>query len=160
MPNEFKNPSTWKFFAEVLETYLGQLKGTGCIPLCYVIRHLATAPPNAQYQTEQEQSIALVPLSGPDYQWDNIQVYGIIKQLGLEGPGRSYIMPFDKASDGRAAWQALMGHFEVDSYRNRNVEEAGSVLENIHYKEEWKGFNFEKFIEKHNDAFLELSRYG
>lgn len=160
MPDKFKTPSNWKIFAEALETYLGQLKGTGRIPLRYVIRRIAVPPPDVQYQTEQEQSVALVPLSGPDYQRDNVRVYGIIKQLVLEGPGRSYIMPFDKASDGRAAWLSLVGHFEGDSYRNRNVEEAYAMLENIHYEGERKGFNFEKFIEKHNEAFLELSRYG
>jgi hypothetical protein len=33
MPNKFKLPSSWKAFAEALDTYLGQLKGTGHIPL-------------------------------------------------------------------------------------------------------------------------------
>jgi hypothetical protein len=32
-----------------------------------------------------------------------------------------------------------MGHFEGDSYRNKNVEEAKAILENIHYEEERKG---------------------
>jgi hypothetical protein len=160
MPDKFKNPSTWKIFAEALETYLGQLKGTGRIPLCYVIRRLATPPPEAQHPTEQEQSIALVPLVGPDYQRDNVRVYGIIKQLVLEGPGRSYIMAFDKTSDGRNAWLSLIVHFEGISYRNRNDEDVYTMLENIQYEGERKGFNFKKFVEKHNEAFLELSRYG
>ncbi len=48
MPDKFKNPSTWIFFAKALEMYLGQLKGTGHIPLRYVIRRLAVATPDAQ----------------------------------------------------------------------------------------------------------------
>jgi hypothetical protein len=160
MPDKFKSPLNWKIFSEAMETYLGQLKGTGHIPLSYVIRRLAQPPQDAQYQTELEQSIAMAPLIGPDYQRDNVRVYAIIKQLVLEGPGRSYIMPFDRISDGHAAWLALIGHFEDDSYRNRNVEDAYSSLERIHYEGERKGFNFEKFVEKHNEAFLELSRYG
>jgi hypothetical protein len=42
------------------------------------------------------------------------------------------------------------------------VEFAYSVLECIHYEGERKGFNFnfDKFVEKHNKAFLELSHYG
>jgi hypothetical protein len=55
-------------------------------------------------------------------------------------------LPFDRVSDGHAAWMALFGHFEGDSYRNCNVEDVY--------------FTFEKFVEKHNEAFLELSRYG
>jgi hypothetical protein len=125
-----------------------------------VIHRLAQPPEDAQYQTKMEQSIAMAPLTGPDYMRDNARVYAIIKQLILEGPGRSYIMSVDRVSDGRAAWLALINHFEGDSYRNRNVEDAYSALERIHYEGEQKGFNFEKFIEKHNEAFLELSRYG
>jgi hypothetical protein len=58
---------------------------------------LAQAPPDALYQTELEQSIAMAPLV---------------------------------------------------------IEIA---LECIHYEGEHQGFNFKKFVEKHNEAFLELS---
>jgi hypothetical protein len=129
MPDKFKSPTNWKVFAEAMQTYLGQLKGTGRIPLSYVIRCVAQPPDDTIYQTELEQSIALAPLVGPDYSRDNARVYAIVKQLVLEGPGRSYIMAFDRISDGRAAWLALVSHFEGDSYRNRNVEDAYAALE-------------------------------
>jgi hypothetical protein len=88
MPDKFKFPSNWKIFSEAnMETYLGQLKGTGRIPLSYVIRRLAQPPDDVQYQTELEQSIAMAPLIGPDYLRDNARVYAIIKHLVLEGPG-------------------------------------------------------------------------
>jgi hypothetical protein len=45
-------------------------------------------------------------------------------------------MPFDCTNDGHAAWMALIGHFEGNSYRNRNVEEAYTLLEHIHYEGE------------------------
>ena len=107
-----------------------------------------------------EESIAIAPLVGDDFQRDNTRVYGIIKQLVLEGPGRSYILPFDKTSNGRAAWLSLTAHFEGESYCNRNVEEAYATLESLHYEGERRGFTFEKFVEKHNGAYLELERYG
>lgn len=28
-PNKFRSPAGWKIFSEAMETYLGQLKGTG-----------------------------------------------------------------------------------------------------------------------------------
>ncbi len=83
-----------------MQTYLGQLKGTGRIPLSYVICRVAQPPDDAVYQTELEQSITMAPILGPDYLWDNARVYAIIKQLVLEDPGRSYIMTFDRHSDG------------------------------------------------------------
>ena len=81
---------------------------------------------------------------GDAFQRDNARVYGIIKQLVIEGPGRSYILPYDKANHGRQAWLALRAHYEGEGFRNRNVEEAYSTLEHIFYEGEKKGFTFEK----------------
>ncbi len=99
-PDKFKIPTSWKVFAEALETYLGQLLGFGATPLKYVIRKQAVPIPNAVYMTEQEQKVATLPLIGPTFDRDNAKVYGIIKQLVLEGPGRSYVIPFDKEANG------------------------------------------------------------
>jgi hypothetical protein len=86
-------------------------------------------------------------------------VFGIIKQLVLEGPGRTYIIRFDATANGRGAWQALRDHFEGDGFRNRNVEDAYSTLEHLTYDGERKGFTFERFVERHMDAYLELERF-
>jgi hypothetical protein len=53
----------------------------------------------------------------------------------------------------------LTAHFEGESYRNRNVEDAYATLEALHYEGE-KRIHFEKFVEKHNETYLELERYG
>jgi hypothetical protein len=102
----------------------------------------------------------MAPLLGPDYLRDNARVYAIIVQLVLEGPGLNYTLVFDRVGDGRATWLALVHHFEGDIFRNRNVKEAYSTLEYIHYEGQRKGFTFETFVKKHNEAILELSRYG
>ena len=86
------------------------------------------------------------------------KVYGIIKQLSIEGPGRAYVIPFDTAQNGRGAFLTLQDHFESDSFRNRSKNEAFSTLRTLHYTGEKRGFTFEKFVEKHKEAFLELER--
>jgi len=103
--------------------------------------------------------IALAPLNGASYQRDNARVYGIIKQLVLEGPGRTYILRFDGAADGRSAWLALRDHYEGDGFRNRNVDDAYTLLDKLSYAGEKKGFTFEKFVERHMECFLELARF-
>jgi len=160
MPDKFKSPSGWCIFAEAMETYLSHLCGSGHIPLKYVIRRLTIPIPNAIYDTEIEENIDIAPLIGEDFQRDNVRVHGVMRQLALKGPGRSYILPYDKTSDGRAAWLRLTAHFEGESYHNRNVEDAYATLDALHYEGERKGFTFEKFVEKHNEAYLELERYG
>ncbi len=73
-PNKFKTASSWKTFSEAFETYLGQLNGSGRIPLSYVIREQAAADPLAAYPTTQAQLIALAPLIGDSYNHDNARV--------------------------------------------------------------------------------------
>jgi hypothetical protein len=160
LPDKFKQPSQWRVFAELVETYLSQLKGSGCVALNYVIRKLAVPIPGMIYETVAEQAVTIAPLVGEQYNRDNAKVYGILKQLCLDGPGRSYILNFDKAKDGRGAWLAMYNHYEGDSYRNRAKLEAYAILENIHYEGERKGFTFEKFVERHNECYLELIRHN
>ncbi len=159
-PDKFKNGIAWKVFAKATETYLGQLLGSGRIPLSYVIRKIDIPDLDAIYQNNIEHLIAIAPLQGDAFQRDNTKVYGIIKQLVIEGPGRSYILPFDKANDSRSAWLALRAHYEGEGFKNRNVEKAYSALENIFYEGEKKGFMFERFLERHNECYLELERHG
>jgi len=50
-----------------MDTYLGQLLGSGHIPLKYVICTQATPDLNAIYATTQAQLIALAPLNGDSF---------------------------------------------------------------------------------------------
>jgi hypothetical protein len=143
-----------------METYLSQLLGSGHVPLKYVIRTNALPKPQAVYATPQAQLVAIAPLIGDLFNRDNARVYGLIKQLILEGPGWTYIMHFVANAGGRGAWNALRAHFEGDGLRNRNVEDAYSTLDSLVYEGEKKGFTFEKFAECHLECYLELSRFN
>jgi hypothetical protein len=61
--------------------------------------------------------------------------------------------------DGCGAWLAMYNHYEGDSYHNRAKLDTYTTLETIHYEGEHKGFTFEKFAEKHNKWYLELSHH-
>jgi hypothetical protein len=110
--------------------------------------------PNAIYATDEEQIVAIAPLTRDQYNKDNVKVYGILKQLCLEGPGRSYILEFDRVKDGRGAWLATYSHYEGDSFRNRSKEEAYTILEHIHYEGEWKGFTLKPLLQDTMIAIL------
>jgi hypothetical protein len=101
----------------------------------------------------------LAPLNGASYQLDNACVYGIIKQLVLEGPGHTYILWFVSAADGRSAWLALHDHYDGNGFQNRSVNDAYTLLDKLSYTAEKKGFTFEKFVERHMECFLELVRF-
>jgi hypothetical protein len=93
LPEKFKLTSKWIVYAESLETYLNQLKGQGRVPLNYVIRMIKVPEPGAVFATEQELMIATAPLVGDQFDIDNERVFGVIKQLTLEGPAWAYIKP-------------------------------------------------------------------
>jgi len=69
-----------------------------------------------------------------------------IKQLILEGPAWAYITNnIDKSKNGRAAWLALRGHYEGESFLNKQKEDTYRTLEKSHYKGERATFTFEHF---------------
>jgi hypothetical protein len=90
----------------------------------YVIHLQAIPDPAAVYVTKYEQRIAVAPLRGPEFDHDNAKVYGILKQLCLEGQGRAYILPFDATQNGHGACLALHNHFESDTFRNHSKNDA------------------------------------
>lgn len=75
-------------------------------------------------------------------------------KICLEGPGKSYILDFDRVKNGCG------NHYEGDSFCYRSKEEAYTVLDHLHYEAEQKESTFEKFVEKHNDCYLVLSHHN
>jgi hypothetical protein len=70
---------------------LNHLKGVSRIPLNYIIRDHEIPIQGAQYNTENELLIHNAALVGAQFDKDNERVYGIIKQLILEGPAWAFI---------------------------------------------------------------------
>ena len=161
LPDKFKITSKWVVFSETVDTYLNRLRGQGRIPLNYVIRTIEDPVPGTLYETEQEMLIATAPLLGDQFDLDNERVYGIIKQLILEGPAWAYITNnVDKSKNGRAAWLALRGHYEGESFLNKQKEDTYKVLEGAHYKGERATFTFEHFAGILTKGYNDLQRYG
>jgi hypothetical protein len=114
---------------------------------------------DAAHTAEQARSNSLAPLNGASYQHENARVYGIIKQLVLEGPGCTFILCFDSVADGHGAWLALKAHYEGEGFRNYNAEDAYATLECLTYEGKKVGFTFETFIQQYIECYLELPRF-
>jgi hypothetical protein len=161
LPEKFKITTKWIVFSETIDTYLNRLRGQGRIPLNYVIRSVKIPVPGTVYQTEQEMLIATAPLAGNQFDLDNERVYGIIKQLILEGPAWAYITSgIDQAKNDRAAWLALRGHYEGESFLNKQKEETYKAIEAVHCKGERATFTFEHFSGILTKSYNDLQRYG
>jgi hypothetical protein len=53
-PEKFKTEASWKLFFKALETYLGQMLGSGCILLCYVISSQANPKPKGFFANNKQ----------------------------------------------------------------------------------------------------------
>ena len=162
MPDKFKLTSMWIIFSEAFGTYLNRLKGTTSkISLNYIIRDTEIPNPGAVYLTENETLVQNASLVGPNFDKDNSRVYGILKQLILEGPAWSFITPqIDRAAHGRLAWLALRAHYEGESFMTKQKEEAYAALDAVHYKGEKATFTFEHFTNIMTKAYNDLQRFG
>lgn len=154
MPEKFKTGAKYKNFKEAVHNYLHQLMGIIDIPLVYVIHEEKRPNKDGLYTTETKQLIANAPLKGEAYEKDNQKVYAVLKNLCLEGEARPYIkVPKIEASqDGRGLWMALKEHYEGNGYRTKEINEAHTAIEGLHYKREYQNFTFETFIgQPHTD---------
>ncbi len=85
-PSEFMAGTKWKAFKEGAIAFINSQKGRGQILLSYVIREDAVPNPNAIYDTEHQQLIAITPLQGIEYGEDNSKVFDHLKSWTLKGP--------------------------------------------------------------------------
>ncbi len=89
-PDKFKGVD-WHITKEAIDIFCNRLKGSGSlVPLNYILRDARVTEQGAVYATEQEMIVMCTPLQGHQFDRDNERVYGIIKQLMLEGPAWAY----------------------------------------------------------------------
>ena len=105
------------------------------------------------YETEHEQLTKTVPLYGPDFIIDNGNVYDILKGLILAAPAWPWMQEHDKKRDGHKAWKSF-------SVINRNKEAAYASITCSEYIGDRRALTFETYVNLHQQAHLDLERYG
>jgi hypothetical protein len=70
--------------------------------------------------------------------------------------GYTWISPYDRAQNGRLAWNALTDHYEGGGQREKRTTAALAALKALHYKNE-SIFPFEDFSRKLIRAFQDLA---
>jgi hypothetical protein len=67
---------------------------------------------------------------------------------------------FNRTRNGRAAWLALLTHFEGDAQKDRAKDAAYTAIANAKYYGEKKRFSFETYVTIHQEAYEDLEQYG
>lgn len=159
-PSEFKPGSKWRTFKEGAIAFFNFIRGCHNIPLAYVIRSQEDPDPDIVYETEHQRLIAITPHQGLEFSDDNGKVFDYLKSWTLNGPAWTWMRSFNRTRNGRAAWLALLTHFEGDAQRDRAKDAAYAAISNAKYYGEKKRFSFETYVTIHQEAYEDLEQYG
>jgi hypothetical protein len=67
---------------------------------------------------------------------------------------------FNATHNGRAAWLALINHYEGEAQKDQVKDQAYSNILAAKYHGEKKKFTFETYITIHQEAYEDLEQYG
>lgn len=105
--------------------------------------------------TERDRALYQYPLVGRQYKIDNMTTYRLLSDLVSGTSGYTWIAPHDRAQDGRAAWMALVEHYEGGGQKEKRMAAAVATIRSLHYKNE-SIFSFEDFSRKLIQAYRDL----
>jgi uncharacterized membrane protein YgcG len=147
--------SDWPRWSRDFVTYLSHHNGVVHAPLDYVVR--PDTPPATP--TDREALLQRYPLVGDHYKQDNMRVYRILNTLLTGTEATTWIRAFDRAQDGRAAWNALVAHYDGGGQQEKRIARAESTISQLHYKNE-SVFAFDNFSSQLLDAYRDLDKGG
>ena len=67
---------------------------------------------------------------------------------------------FNATINGRAAWVALVHHFEGDAQRDKVKDQTYAAIAAAKYYGKKKRFTFETYVTIHQDTYADLEQYG
>ncbi len=97
---------------------------------------------------------------GNPYIADNKRVWDILKANLLGSPPYNHIAHLERSKNGRAAWQALRDFYEGIDFQETLRAEAFKDIKNAFYSGETSRFNFERYVEIHQEAHTKLLEAG
>jgi hypothetical protein len=159
-PAPFKKDTKWRTWKEQFMTYLGTKYGQCKAPLTFIIREEDDPADPLDFDDDYEMAVFLTPHVGDTFKKDNNAVYDELKALLIQGPAYTWIRPFDRMRNGRAAWKALINHYEGTAEQNKIKEAAYATIRNATYAGERRNWSFDSYYHAHQDAHYDLENYG
>ena len=152
-PDKF-DPNKWTTWSKQFVTYLSHVTGQQFSPIDYVLRQ-EPPPQPLEDMNDRDRSLYLYPLNGRHFNLDNMTVYRLLSDLVNGTSGYTWITAYDRAQNGRAAWIALVDHYEGGGQREKRTSAAVAAIKALHYKNE-SIFSFEDFSRKLIQAYRDL----
>ena len=149
---EVLKEDSWEDWSKEFPTYLSHIIGKQQAPLDYVIR--PEVLPGHIFQTTREQELYSYPLNGPFFREDNKAFYRLLSDRARDQPA-TWIQPFQASQNGRAAWLALVDHYDGGGQKEKRINKAEAILNSVFYHNE-RAFSFDAYSTKLLRAFRTL----
>ena len=97
-----------------------------------------TEPPPGPLTTmsQRDRELYRYLLNGRHYNLDNMTVYRLLSDVVAGTSGYTWIRDHDRSQNGRAAWMALVVHYEGGGQREKRMSAAVATIQALHYKNE------------------------
>jgi hypothetical protein len=153
-------------WTQAFADYLHRVIGVRMIPLAYVIREevdvpaaaptLANGQPHStEHGSVEAELVARASHNHALYRDDNASVYYKLEEATRTTPYAASIKPFQRAKDGRGAFQALTNQYAGQDKWEHELKKQDDLL----HTREWKGqsnYTLERFIQQHRTAFVSM----
>jgi hypothetical protein len=153
-------------WTQAFADYLHRVIGVRMIPLAYVIREkvdvpaaaptLANGQPHStEHGSVEAELVARASHTHALYRDDNASVYYKLEEATRTTPYAASIKPFQRAKDGRGAFQALTNQYAGQDKWEHELKKQDDLL----HTREWKGqsnYTLERFIQQHRTAFVSM----
>jgi len=162
-PKPLKNLGNWYLWKETLLTYLGQVVGASHCTLDFLCRdHIEPTDEmvDAPYVTVNDRLKALTLFEGSHVEIDNMNVFDILKEAVIDGPGWSFIQRHDKDRNGRKAYLQLKQQCEGAASEIVRKKKAYGMIALAEYKGHQKNYPFSSYVTQHQKAHNELLDCG
>jgi hypothetical protein len=160
-PEAYKKDTKWRVWKEQFLNYMGSKYGQNKAHLSYILRSEDDPADEEDIEDNDfERMIYLTPHEGITFQYDNGMVYGELKALLINSTAFTWMHIYDQARNGRAAWKALVQHYEGPTEQNKVIEAAYNTICNATYQGERRNWTFESYYQAHQEAHYDLDLYG
>ena len=134
---------------------LGATMGAAKVTIDYVVRK--DVADDYVFEDEDEERKYQMPLDGENFKRDNKLVYSMLKAACVKSDAWTWIQDQDRSANGRAAWNALVSHYDGSGELNKRLERAKEEISRLHYRNE-SVFPFERYITKLKENFFVLGK--
>ena len=155
-PGKCQTDFGWDNWQIAFINKLNATMGAAKVPVDYIVRPKWDSE-DELFLEDDELCRYQMPLTGENFKRDNKLVYQMLKSAYIKSDAWTWIQSFDRTSDGRKAWLALVAHYDGTGELNKRVERAKEELARLHYKDE-KIFLFEKYFTKLKENFFVLEK--